>query len=115
MSVLSAGSNNEVQEELERSRLKIMDTKKMMITGASFWPVGITVMVYAASPNAFFGNPISQIVFATTTAWLVVGFIVMLKFNRVWQVLLAQVPFTLPVAMVAVLVPAIITIVSAIR
>jgi hypothetical protein len=94
---------------------KKLDTKLLVSTLASFWPLGITVMSYSGSPSTLFTNPIAQFSFAIAAVWLILGFFVMLKFNRIWQLLLAQVPFTLPVALAAILVPAIITIVSAIK
>lgn len=113
--VKRCSSNRQFKFRTRKGKGRKMDSKKLIVTGASFWPVGITVLAYAASPGAFFGNPVSQIAFAITTAWLAVGFLVMLRFNRVWQLAIAQVPFTLPVALAAILVPSIITIVSAIR
>ncbi|MDZ4836471.1 MAG: hypothetical protein SGJ27_22070 [Candidatus Melainabacteria bacterium] len=79
-------------------------------------PIG-AIQAYIATPGfviPFLNHPIARWVLLFAFFWLVIGFLVMKRYNRNWQILIAQCLFTLPVALLPMLGPALVTIIAAI-
>jgi hypothetical protein len=82
----------------------------------SFWPIAWIAFVYLISPGfiiPFLNHPIGRLMQLAGLVWLLIGFFVRRKCSKWWQRLIATLIFSLPVALIPLLAPAIITIILA--
>jgi hypothetical protein len=90
---------------------------KLMLACVAFWPVGVMLVTCIATPGyiiPFCSHPVAQLAMGIAFIWLVIGYLVMLRCNRTWQISLAVLLFTMPAGLVPMLGPAVLTIATAI-
>jgi hypothetical protein len=80
----------------------------------SFWPVPLFVIQYLLAPGLiipFLNHPIVRFIELGAFVWLVLGFLVMNKWSKWWQRLIATFIFPLPVALLPALGPVVVAII----